>query len=51
MNSTMPTVFSSAADSEIFNITNKPIESTANEILTILTDTFGHDEWRKLGER
>lgn len=36
---------------EIFNITNKPIESTANEILTILTDTFGHDEWRKPGER
>lgn len=35
---------------KVFNITNKPIESTANEILTILTDTYGHDEWRKLGE-
>ena len=36
---------------KVFNITNKPIESTANEILTILTDTFGQDEWRKPGER
>ena len=36
---------------KVFNITNKPIESTANEILTLLTDTFGRDEWRKLGEK
>jgi len=36
---------------QVFNITNKPIESTANEILNILTDNFGRDEWRKLGER
>lgn len=35
----------------VFNISNKPIESTANEILTLLTDTFGRDEWRKLGEQ
>ena len=35
----------------IFNITNKPIESTANEILTMLTETYGRDEWRKLGEQ
>lgn len=31
----------------IFNITNKPIESSANEILTLLTDRFGRDEWKK----
>lgn len=29
----------------IINITNKPIESSANEILTILTDRFGQDRW------
>jgi regulator of PEP synthase PpsR (kinase-PPPase family) len=31
----------------VINITNKPIESSANEILTILTDRFGQDRWRK----
>lgn len=36
---------------KVFNISNKPIESSANEILTLLTDTFGRDDWRKLGER
>ena len=35
----------------VFNITNKPIETTANEILTLLTETYGRDEWRKLGEK
>ena len=34
-----------------FNITNKPVESTANEILTILTDSFGRDEWRKISDQ
>jgi len=28
-------------------ITNKPIESSANEILTILTDHFNQDDWKK----
>lgn len=28
-------------------ITNKPIESSANEILTILTDRFEQNEWKK----
>jgi regulator of PEP synthase PpsR (kinase-PPPase family) len=31
----------------VLNITNKPIESSANEILTILTDRFGRDDWKK----
>lgn len=31
----------------IFDITNKPIESTANEILTLLTERFGRDNWKK----
>lgn len=31
----------------VFDITNKPIESSANEILTILTERFGRDEWKK----
>ena len=35
----------------VFNITNKPIETTANEILTLLTESFGRDDWRKLGEQ
>jgi regulator of PEP synthase PpsR (kinase-PPPase family) len=35
----------------VFNITNKPIESTANEILTLLTDRFGRDEWKMISER
>lgn len=34
-----------------FNITNKPIETTANEILTLLTDSFGRDEWRKISDK
>jgi len=36
---------------KVFNISNKPIESTANELLTILTDSFGHDEWQQLGSK
>lgn len=28
-------------------ITNKPIESSANEILTILTDRFSQNDWKK----
>jgi [pyruvate, water dikinase]-phosphate phosphotransferase / [pyruvate, water dikinase] kinase len=28
-------------------ITNKPIESSANEILTILTDRFSQEDWKK----
>ncbi len=35
---------------KVMNISNRPVESTANEILTILTDSFGHDEWQKTGE-
>jgi hypothetical protein len=31
----------------VFNITNKPIESSANEILTLITDRFGRDKWKK----
>jgi regulator of PEP synthase PpsR (kinase-PPPase family) len=31
----------------IINITNKPIESSANEILTILTDRYNQDNWKK----
>ena len=30
----------------IIDITNKPIESSANEILTMLTDHFGRDNWK-----
>lgn len=36
---------------EVFNITNKPIETTANDILTRLTDSFGRDDWQKLSEK
>jgi len=36
---------------EVFNITNKPIETTANEILTRLTESFGRDDWQKLAEK
>jgi len=36
---------------EVFNITNKPIETTANEILTRLTDSFGRDDWQKLSAK
>lgn len=31
----------------VINITNKPIESSANEILTLLTERFGRDNWKK----
>jgi regulator of PEP synthase PpsR (kinase-PPPase family) len=31
----------------ILDITNKPIESSANEILTIITERFGRDHWKK----
>lgn len=31
----------------VIQITNKPIESSANEILTILTSRFGQERWRK----
>ncbi len=31
----------------VFDITNKPIESSANEILTLLTERFGRDKWKK----
>jgi regulator of PEP synthase PpsR (kinase-PPPase family) len=34
-------------DFTVINITNKPIESSANEILTILTERFGHENWKK----
>lgn len=30
----------------VIKITNKPIESSANEILTILTDRFNQDNWK-----
>ncbi|HEY4789532.1 MAG TPA: pyruvate, water dikinase regulatory protein [Bacteroidales bacterium] len=32
----------------MINITNKPIESSANEILTLLTDRFSRDQWKKI---
>lgn len=31
----------------VIDITNKPIESSANEILTMLTDRFDRDNWKK----
>lgn len=31
----------------VLNISNKPIEYSANEILTILTSRFGSDKWKK----
>ncbi|HEX2936512.1 MAG TPA: pyruvate, water dikinase regulatory protein [Bacteroidales bacterium] len=34
-------------DFTVINITNKPIESSANEILTFLTERFGRDNWKK----
>ena len=33
-------------DFTVIKITNKPIESSANEILTILTDRFNQDNWK-----
>lgn len=33
----------------VIDITNKPIESSANEILTMLTGRFGRDQWKKSG--
>ena len=32
----------------LIDITNKPIESSANEILTMLTDRFDRDNWKKI---
>ena len=37
-------------DFTVFNITNKPIESTANEILTLLTERFGLNDYQHIGE-
>lgn len=34
-------------DFTVINITNKPIESSANEILTLLTERYGKEDWRK----
>ncbi len=31
----------------VIDITNKPIESSANEILTILTERFGQERWKR----
>jgi Uncharacterized protein conserved in bacteria len=31
----------------VIDITNKPIESSANEILTLLTERFDRDNWKK----
>jgi [pyruvate, water dikinase]-phosphate phosphotransferase / [pyruvate, water dikinase] kinase len=31
----------------VIDITNKPIESSANEILTMLTEHFGRDNWKR----
>jgi len=31
----------------ILNVTNRPIEHTANEIVTMVTDRFGADKWLK----
>jgi regulator of PEP synthase PpsR (kinase-PPPase family) len=33
----------------VIDITNKPIESSANEILTLLTGHFGSDNWKHSG--
>ena len=30
----------------VIEVSNKPVESTANEILTILTDRFNRDDWQ-----
>lgn len=30
----------------VLNITNRPIESSANEILTLLTERYGPDQWK-----
>lgn len=32
----------------VIDITNKPIESSANEILSILTSRFSRDDWKKI---
>ena len=37
-------------DFAVFNITNKPIESTASEILTQLTESFGRNRWQQMSE-
>ncbi len=34
-------------DFTVISITNKPVESSANEILTILTNRFNRDDWKK----
>ncbi len=39
-------IFQKGGFTEI-QITNKPIESSANEILTILTDRFSQNDWKK----
>jgi len=39
-------IFEKGGFTEI-QITNKPIESSANEILNILTNRFGQDKWKK----
>ena len=39
-------IFKKGGFTEI-QITNKPIESSANEILTILTDRFSQNDWKK----
>lgn len=31
----------------VIDITNKPIESSANEVLTLLTDRFSRDKWKR----
>jgi len=31
----------------ILNVTNKPIEYTANQIVTLVTDRFGSDKWQR----
>jgi regulator of PEP synthase PpsR (kinase-PPPase family) len=31
----------------VIDITNKPIESSANEVLTMLTDRFSRDKWKR----
>ena len=31
----------------ILNVTNKPIEYTANQVVTMVTDRFGADKWQR----
>ena len=36
-----------AGEFTVLNVTNKPIEYTANQIITMVTDRFGADKWQR----